>query len=177
MIISKDKCYYLGYLSKTQGYKGGLIAFFDVDDIREYRKLDHILVELNGALTPFFIETINLKDKNFVHLKIEGINDEETATEIAGNNLFLPLEDLPKLPDDEYYLHDLVGMTVKDAKAGDVGVVNQVMDYSNNPLLQIMQDEHEILIPLIDNFVKKVDKKARIIHTDVPEDLLDINKP
>ena len=176
MIISKDKCYYLGYLSKTQGYKGGLIAFFDVDDLREYRKLDHILVDLNGALTPFFIETINLKDKNFVHLKIEGINDEETAGEIAGNNLYLPLEDLPELPDDEYYLHDLVDMTVKDANAGEIGIVSQVLDYSNNPLLQIMQGEDEILIPLIDNFVKKVDKRARIIHIDVPNELLDINK-
>lgn len=176
MVISKDKCYYLGYLSKTQGYKGGLIAFFDVDDTREYRKLDHILVDLHGALTPFFIETINLKDKNFVHLKIEGINDEDMAGELAGNDLYLPLEDLPKLPDDEYYLHDLVGMTVKDANAGEIGIVKQVLDYNNNPLLQIMQNEHEILIPLIDNFVNKVDKKARIVHTDVPEDLLDINK-
>ena len=176
MIISKDKCYYLGYLSKTQGYKGGLIAFFDVDDIREYRKLDHILVDLQGALTPFFIETINLKDKNFVHLKIEGINDEETAVELAGNDLYLPLEDLPKLPDDEYYLHDLVGMTVQDANAGEIGLVAQVLDYSNNPLLQIMQNEDEILIPLIDKFVKKVDKKTRIVHIDVPSELLDINK-
>lgn len=176
MVISKDKCYYLGYLSKTQGYKGGLIAFFDVDDTREYRKLDHILVDLQGALTPFFIETINLKDKNFVHLKIDGINDEETATELAGNDLYLPLEDLPELPDDEYYLHDLAGMTVIDANAGEVGVVEQVLDYSNNPLLQVMQNENEILIPLIDAFVIKVDKKAKTIHTDVPEDLLDINK-
>lgn len=177
MDISKDKCYYLGYLSKTQGYKGGLIAFFDVDDLREYRKLDHILVDLHGALTPFFIETINLKDKNFVHLKIEGIDDEDAAGELAGKELYLPLEDLPELPDDEYYLHDLVSMTVKDANAGVLGRVEKVLDYSNNPLLQIMQNEHEILIPLIDTFVTKVDKKSKLIHTDVPQDLLDINKP
>jgi len=177
MVISKDKCYYLGYISKTQGYKGGLIAFFDVDDTQEYSKLDHVLVELYGALTPFFIETINLKDKNFVQLKIEGIDDEVTAGELAGKELYLPLKDLPELPDDEYYLHDLVGMTVEDATSGEIGVVTQVLDYSNNPLLQIMQNEHEILIPLIDNFVINVDKKARIVHTDVPEDLLDINKP
>jgi len=176
MIISKDKCYYLGYLSKTHGYKGGLIAFFDVDDIREYRKLDHVIVDLNGVLTPFFIETINLKEKNFVHLKIEGINDEESAGEIAGNDLYLPLEDLPELPDDEYYLHDLVGMIVNDANVGEVGTVQQVIDYTNNPMLQIMQGDDEILIPLIDNFVKKVNKKARIIQIDVPEELLDINK-
>ncbi|NEN25436.1 16S rRNA processing protein RimM [Cryomorpha ignava] len=176
MIISKDNCFQLGYISKTQGFKGGLIAFFDVDDTRKYAKLGHILVELNGVLTPFFLETVNLKDKNFVHLKIEGVDNQDAANELAGNDIYLPLEDLPKLKDDAYYLHDLIGMTVIDATQGEVGIVEKVLDYNNNPLLQVMQNTDEILIPLIDNFVKQVDKKAKTIHIDVPEDLLDINK-
>lgn len=176
MIISKDNCFYLGYISKAQGFKGGLIAFFDVDDLRNYARLDHLLIELHGVLTPFFIETINLKDKNFVHLKIEGVDSQDAAIELAGNEIYLPLEDLPKLKDDEYYLHDLVGMTVIDATSGEVGVVEKVLDYNNNPLLQILQNSEEILVPLIDNFVKQVDKKAKTIYIDVPEDLLDINK-
>lgn len=176
MVISKDQCYYLGYISKTQGFKGGLIAFFDVDDTKKYARLDHMLVELNGVLTPFFLETINLKDKNFAHLKIEGVDDENSASELAGNDIYLPLRELPQLPDEEYYLHELVGMKVIDAVAGDVGTVEKVLDYTTNPLLQILQNTDEILIPLIDNFVKQVDKKAKIIHIEVPEDLLDINK-
>lgn len=176
MIISKDNCFYLGYISKSQGFKGGLIAFFDVDDSRKYSKLDYILVDLHGALTPFYLETINLKDKNFVQLKIEGIDSAEAANELAGNEIFLPLEKLPKLKDGEYYLHDLVGMTVVDATTGEVGIVEKVLDYSNNPLLQIMQNTDEILVPLIDNFVKKVDNTAKTIYIDVPKDLLDINK-
>lgn len=176
MTISKDECFYLGYISKTQGYKGGLIVFFDVDDIYEYRKLDRILVELHGVLTPFFIENVVLKDKNFVFLKIEGINDEDAATELAGNNLYLPLSYLPELPDDAYYLHDLEGMKVNDKKAGMVGMVNQVLDYSANPLLQIVEGDDEILIPIIEAFIVRVDKKEKIIYTDVPEGLIEINK-
>ena len=176
MIISKDNCYYLGYISKSQGFKGGLIAFFDVDDSRKYAKLDYVLIDLHGVLTPFFLETINLKDKNFVHLKIEGVDSEDAANELAGNDIYLPIEDLPKLKDHEYYLHDLVGMMVIDATAGEIGVVEKVLDYNNNPLLQIMQNTDEVLVPLIDNFVKQVDKAAKTIYIDVPEDLLDINK-
>src|SRR5690606_26053161 len=123
MIISKDDCYYLGYISKTQGFKGGLIVFLDVDDTRKYAKIDHILVELNGVLTPFFLETVNLKDKNFVYLKIEGVDDQNAASELAGSDIYLPLEDLPKLKDDEYYLHDLIGMKVIDTTVGEVGTV------------------------------------------------------
>jgi len=176
MLISKDQCFYLGYISKAQGFKGGLIAFFDVDDTKKYARLDHILVELNGVLTPFFLETINLKDKNFAHLKIEGIDDQESANELTGKDMYLNLDKLPKLGDGDYYLHDLVGMTVIDATHGEVGVVEKVLDYNNNPLLLIMDNTNEILVPLIDNFVKQVDKKAKTIKIDVPEDLLNINK-
>ncbi len=55
-------------------------------------------------------------------------------------------------------------------------MVEKVLDYNNNPLLQILENTNEILVPLIDNFVKQVDKKAKTIKIDVPEDLLNINK-
>lgn len=176
MNISKDECFYLGYLSKTQGYKGGLIGFFDVDDVYQYQKLDRILVELYGALTPFFIENIVIKDKNFVFIKIEGVNDENTAGELAGNNIYLPLSYLPELPDNEYYLHDLVGMEVHDKEAGAVGKVTEILDYAVNPLLQILDNDNEILIPIIDDFIVSVDKKNKIIHTEVPAGLIEVNK-
>lgn len=175
MVISPQECYYLGYISKKQGFKGGMIAFFDVDNLDNYSNLDYVLVQLNNVLTPFFIEAIHLKDKNFVFLKFEGVDDGDRADELAGNEIFLPLKKLPKLNDDEYYLHDLEGMEVIDETAGILGKVEKVLDYSQNPLLQLSYNGIEVLIPLIDTFVKKVDKKAKKIFVDVPKELLDIN--
>lgn len=175
MAISPEECYYLGYISKKQGFKGGMIAFFDVDNLDNYAKLDYVLVQLNNVLTPFFIEAIHLKDKNYVFLKFEGVDDGHRAEELAGNELFLPLKKLPKLGDDEYYLHDLEGMEVIDAEAGTLGTVEKILDYSQNPLLQLSYNGVEVLIPLIDSFVIKVDKKAKQIFVNVPAELLDIN--
>jgi len=176
MIIRHEDCYYLGYISKTQGFKGQLIAFFDVDDLRAYQKTKRILVDIGGNLHPFFIATLNLKDKNFVQMSLEGIASEDQGLPLCGKEIYLPLTDLPALPDEQYYLHDLAGMKVIDANAGEIGEVTQVLDYTTNPLLQVMQGEGEILIPLQDAFVKRVDKKARLISVDLPEGLIDINK-
>lgn len=176
MVITHDKCFYLGYISKTQGFKGGVIAFFDVDNHSAYQKLDRILIDLNGSLTPFFIETLNLKDKGFVHLKLEGVDNHERSKAISNQDIYLPLTDLPKLPTDEYYLHDLVAMEVQDKTLGAVGNVDKILDFSRNPLMQITRDGNEILIPISDQFIVKVDKVAKVIHVDLPEGLIEINQ-
>ncbi len=176
MIISKDDCYYLGYLSKAQGFKGGLIGFFDVDDTGDYKKLESILVDLNGTLTPFFIDEINLKDKNFVFLKLEGVDDQNRATNLAGSDMYLPLSRLPKLEEGAYYLHQLEGMEVHDQSKGMIGTVEKLFYYNQNTTLQIIDGKDEILIPLNEVFVKKVSVADNRIDIDVPEELLSVNK-
>ena len=174
--MTKDDCYYLGYLSKTQGFKGGLLAFLDVDNTSDYTNLESVLVDLNGVLTPFFIDDLQLKDKNFVYLKLEDVDDRDAAVILSNKDLYLPLTELPDLGDDHYYLHELNGMKVVDKQAGELGAVDSVLDYSTNPLLQVINGSHEILIPLNDDFVIKVDKASKTIEVDLPEGLIEVNR-
>lgn len=176
MVITKDKCFYLGYISKTQGFKGGVIAFFDVDNTQSYQKLQRLLIDLNGSLTPFFIETLNLKDKGFVHLKLEGVDNHDRSKAISNQDIYLPLTDLPTLPTDEFYFHDLVNMMVHDKTLGEIGPVDKVLDFNRNPLMQITRAGNEILIPISDQFIAKVDKSEKIVHVDLPEGLIEINQ-
>ncbi len=171
-----DDCYYLGYISKTQGFKGQLIIFLDVDNAAEYANLDSFLVNLNGTLTPFFIEQIQIRDKNFAQVKLEDVDDREMAITLSNNDIYLPLTELPELADDEYYLHELVGMKVNDKELGNIGMVEKVIDHTTNPLLQLLHQDEEILIPLIDEFIIKVDKAIGSIEVDLPEGLIEINK-
>ena len=176
MTLDKEACYYLGHVSKVRGFKGETILFLDVDDPSDYRGMKSVLIDMRGTLHPFFITSLVIDEKGFARTSFEGIDTREAATEISGKDLYLPLERLPKLPEDQYYLHDLKGMQVKDAEFGILGEVENVMDFSQNPLIQILTEQNEILIPLNDGFVKKVDKSSKTIHVTVPEELLRMNK-
>jgi 16S rRNA processing protein RimM len=176
MKITKDECYYLGYISKNQGFEGRLIAFFDVDDPREYLDLDFFLIDLNGVLSPFYIETLKLKPNDFIQLTLEGIDSELHADELTGKELYLPLSFLPELPDDQYYLHELPGMQVEDEELGPLGQVDKVLEYTKNPLLQIWRDGTEVLIPIIPDFIIKVEKDKKIIRVNLPEGLVEVNQ-
>jgi len=176
MVINHDACYYLGYISKAQGFKGGIIAFLDVDNPDDYKNLKSLLIDINGVLTPFFVESLNLKDKGFVHLKLEGVNDGNSANRLSKKEMYLPLNKLPELGDDEYYLHELVGMKVEDQNLGELGFVEKVLDYSANPLIQLFRDSTEVLIPLNDTFIVSVDKKAKLIRVSLPDGMVDLNQ-
>ncbi len=176
MSLSIEECFYLGYVSKTRGFKGELVFFLDVDQASDYAKLDHVLILINQQLHPYFISSIQIDPKSFARVRLSGIDSREQAAALSGKELYLPLKMLPELPDDQYYLHELKGMKVIDKKWGELGPVESVMDHSHNTLLQVFRNGFEVLIPLQEGFVKRVDKKAGIIEVEVPEELLEMNK-
>lgn len=176
MIVSHKDCFNLGHIARSKGFKGELSLFLDVDQPENYRDLERILVDLNGVLTPFFIDHLQLKNDGYADIKVEGVESKEDSVRLSGKQVYLPLTDLPPLPDDEYYLHDLEGMTVLDEQHGNLGKVTNVLDYSNNPLLEVNDGRREVLIPINDLFVQSVDKTKKEIFVDLPDGLIDMNK-
>jgi len=176
MLPSHKDCFNLGHIARSKGFKGELSLFLDVDEPENYKDLDRILVDLNGVLTPFFIDCLRLKNDGYADIKLEGVETKDDSIRLSGKQVFLPLTDLPPLPEDEYYLHDLEGMEVVDQTHGALGKVLKVLDYSNNPLLEVNDGKTEVLIPINDLFVKKVDKAKKEILVDLPEGLVDVNK-
>jgi 16S rRNA processing protein RimM len=52
--MDKQKCFELGYITKSFGLQGQVTAIFDVDQPELYKKLESVFVEVNSALIPFF---------------------------------------------------------------------------------------------------------------------------
>jgi 16S rRNA processing protein RimM len=175
-MISINDCFNLGHIAKTKGFKGELSLFLDVDDPYNYQDLDRILIDLGGVLTPFFITSIRIKNNGYADLRLEGVETKEDAIRISSKQVYLPLSDLPPLPEDEYYLHELEGMTVIDQTQGELGNVSRVLDYSNNPLIEIAEGGKEILIPINDEFIQEVNKSKREIKVDLPDGLIEVNE-
>ena len=176
MIVSLEDCFNLGHVAKTKGFKGEISVFLDVDDPYRYKNLERFLIDLNGNLSPFFIKKLKIRSNGFADVILDGIETKDMAKTISGKSIYLPLTDLPDLPDDEYYLHDLKGMKVESQEGSLIGIVEQVLDYSNNPLLEVRQGQDEILIPINDQFVISVNKKDGLIKVDLPDGLVEVNK-
>lgn len=172
--MNKADCFHLGYIAKLHGFKGEVSLFLDVTNPSDYASLDALFIDLGDNLTPFFIETIKLKNKGFAAVKLEGVNDEHSAKRILRQNVYLPAEILPELKGINFYDHEVMGYKVMDEVHGDIGTLALVIDLKVNPLLQIMKDEKEILVPLIEGVVKKVDRVNKELHIKAPDGLVEL---
>jgi 16S rRNA processing protein RimM len=172
--MNKADCFNLGYVAKLHGFKGEVSLFLDVTNPDDYQTLDVVFIEINGQLSPFFVESFKLKTKGFAAVKFEGVHSENDARLLLRKNVFLPAQILPKLSGTHFYDHEVVGFTVTDVNFGEVGKLQSVVDLTVNPLIQIMKDEKEVLIPLIEGLVVELDRNNKVMTIKAPEGLIEL---
>lgn len=145
----------------------------DVDDPSAYTKLKSVFLEANDVLVPYPIERVKLNvDKLYV--KIKEIDTIEMAQNLVGKEAYLPLEMLPKLSGKQFYFHEITGFTVIDTEKGELGPVNEVLEYPTQAILQVMKDGKEILVPILDHVIQEVDREKRTLTVTAPEGLIDL---
>lgn len=172
--MNKADCFHLGYVAKLHGFKGEVSLFLDVTNPEDYETLDAVFIEINGQLTPFFVTAFKLKNKGFAAVKFEGVTTENDARILLRKNLFLPAQILPKLSGKNFYDHEVVGFKVIDSLFGEVGVLESIIDLQVNPLIQIMNGSKEVLVPLIDGLVQKVDRSNKTLYISAPAGLIEL---
>lgn len=173
-----EACYYLGYTSKIHGKEGSLVVKLDVDNPNFYKKLESVFIQMNKMdteLIPFFILSAQLVNSDSLILKIEDLNDVEQAKAMIGKEVYLPLEMLPKLTGNKFYFHEVIDFVVEDKWKGNIGKINKVLDYPQQAILEIVDNQqNEILIPITDEIILDVNRKEKTIKIDAPEGLIDL---
>jgi 16S rRNA processing protein RimM len=169
----KDSWFYLGKFIKTHGYKGEVVLLLDTDDPEQYTGTEVLFVDLEGSLVPWFIEKMEINNE-YATLSLEDVAGPEEAKKLVKRNVFLPVKSLEQLKGNEFYFHEIIGFEVKDKKHGNIGRVTEVLDRPEQEIIRIIFGTKEILIPLSDQIISKVDRKRKILHLDTPEGLIDL---
>jgi 16S rRNA processing protein RimM len=162
-MTTKD-CFYLGKIVKKYSFKGELLAKLDTDEPAIYENLDAIFIEVNGTLIPFFIEKSQLHD----------VTCEADADALLKSDLYLPLDLLPKLEGDKFYFHEIINFQLIDENFGPVGSVKGINDTTAQALFEVDRDGIEILIPMNDDFIKKLDRINKTITVNTPPGLIEL---
>ncbi len=171
--MTKEDCFYLGRVVKTHGIKGEVTIKLDVDDPSAYLEMKYFLLEINKVLTPFFVEKIiQSGDKFFV--SIQDVKTVEAASVLTGKEVYLPMEMLPKLSGKQFYYHEVKGFLLVDEEKGELGPIADVIEYPTQAIVQVFKDGKEILIPILEQVILKVDRKAKKLYVKAPEGLIDM---
>lgn len=105
--------------------------------------------------------------------RIEGIDTKEEADALRGVELYAERKRLPRLPDDEFYHNDLIGLSVVDTGGKPLGIVRAVLNHGAGDILEIQAPgaPETILLPFTLAAVPTVDLAAGRIVADPPEGL------
>ncbi|MCE6989347.1 ribosome maturation factor RimM [Dyadobacter sp. CY323] len=172
--MTQDNCYLLGYIVRTHGTAGNVVIYLDVDYPDDYEDLESVYVEIKGELVPYFIEDINLQKQSNAIVRFEDVNTIEKAQALVGNSLYLPLEDLQELGEEEFYYHEIKGYTVIDQTKGELGIVREVYSLNGQDLIAMDYMGTEVLIPTAVDIVLKADKEKKHLFVNLPEGLLEV---
>lgn len=112
----------------------------------------------------------NIKQNIYI-AKINNINNRNQAEEIRNTELFIDTKQLKELPENEFYHQDLIGLTVKNTKGENVGIVNNIMNFGAEDLFEINFTDHQYnksfnILPFNKEVIKEVNLKENYLIFD-----------
>lgn len=170
--MQKEDCFYLGKIVSKYSFKGEVLVKIDTDEPELYDNMESVFVALRNNLVPFFITKCRLHKSQLLRIDFEEVNSEDDAEKIMGSKLYLPLSFLPKLKGNKFYFHEVIGFTVMDDEHGDIGTIQSVNDTTSQALFEILKGDKQVLIPINDDIINKVDRANKTIHVTTPEGLV-----
>jgi 16S rRNA processing protein RimM len=109
-------------------------------------------------------------------VKFKGIESPEEVQRLQNWTLEIPEEQARELDEDEYFLHDLIGLTLFDADGKERGVVTDVLEGGGGLLLQVKRaDGKEFELPFAADLCTEIDVKAKKMIVALPEGLDDLD--
>lgn len=156
---------YVMQIVNTHGVRGEVKALHYTDGEAFFKKVKTVYKE-DG--TPVKIKTWRFQ-KGAVLLNLDGVDTMEIAEKMKFTKLYAKEEDLPKLPDGEYYFFQLIGLKALLENGEELGTVTDIIENNSSNLLEIKKtDGEKVLIPNIPVFVSEVNLgEGKIVITPI----------
>ncbi len=156
----------IGQIVNTYGIKGFVKVVPFTDDYTRFEDLTSVYIETKNSLKSVVIEEVKYS-KNLVLLKLKGIDDVNTAEIYKNCYLKIDRKDAVKLPEDSYFIVDLIGLEVYTEDNNNLGKIVDVYPTGANDIY-VVKDElgKQVLLPAIGEVIKNVDleNKKMIVH-------------
>lgn len=169
--------YFLGSIRKTYGIDGEVVIVFENDPTEtNLKKLESVFIEIDGQRIPFFISGLKKISSGSAIIKLDLVDKLDDAKPLVNQRVYTHLKEFAACETEESDLSFLSGFTLFGAKEGEIGRIDEVLIYPQNPVLKIIKGGKEILIPLNEELIESIDMGRKEIFMILPEGLIPIFK-
>lgn len=168
-----EKYFRVGVIANTHGIRGEVKVYPTTDDINRFKKLKKCILDTGKEYIDLNVESVKFF-KNMVILKFKEYNNINDIECYKGKDILVSRDNAVKLEKGEYYIADILGAKVILEDGSEFGVLEDVMQTGANDVYIVKTlDNKEVLLPKIDECVKKLDIENKIVTVHIMKGLLD----
>lgn len=170
---------YAGRLGKAHGLAGELKIFPEAGFEEDLLHMKFLVLEISNQKIPVFIESV--RGKGFFIVKLEGYDKREDLATIEKKDFYFR-KDLLLGEEEDYEPYEelvyayLTGFEVRDERGELVGKILSVEEYPHQEMAVLDVGGHEVLMPVTENYILRVDEKSKVLVVDLPEGLLELGE-
>ena len=152
-----EKLLQVGVISSTHGVRGEVKVFPTTDDVNRFKKLKEVQLDTGKEKILLHPESVKFF-KQFVILKFKEFNSINDVEAYKGKSLYVDREHAVRLRKDEYFIADLIGLSVVTEEGDAFGLMKDVMQTGANDVYVVERTNgEEVLLPAIKECVKEID--------------------
>lgn len=156
----------IGYFSKTHGVKGQLILKTERDFDPEAVKA--VFIEGPTGKAPYFISEIK-ESNNGLIVSLEDVLVIEKARLLLGKKVFIDAALVEEEDQSEW-----LGFEVIEKQHGSLGIILSSSDNGSQELINVLYKGKEVILPLVDDFIERIDEEAKKLYFNAPEGLIEL---
>lgn len=160
----------IGKIINTHGIKGELKLYPLTDDLSRFDSLEEAYI----GEEKLKVNVVGVKyNKNLPIIRFSEFNNINQVLKFKEEYLYVDDENLVELPENRYFVFDLIDCKVEDMDGNYIGIVKDVIDNPTNDVYVIKDDKNEYLVPAIKEFVKDIDITNKLIRINPIEGMIE----
>jgi 16S rRNA processing protein RimM len=163
----------IGKLVAVHGLTGELLLKHELGKKTSLKGLQAIFVEeKKNTFLPWFIESAKTKSEEEIYIKLEGINSREAAIRLTQKEIWVPEIDFKKFASKSAPA-SLLGYTIINDKE-PLGEILEIIEQPHQLLCRLEIKGKEVLIPLHEQTLQKINHTKKEVLVELPDGLLEI---
>ena len=173
----------IAYIITTHGIKGEFKCTPTSDDLSRFELIKNIYL-VPKSIKDFNISGVDKEKylnqvesvkylKNAVVIKCKNIDSIEEASKYIQYDIYIDRSDAIPLDKNEYFIPDLIGLKLVDNNNDELATVVDVIDNLSQAKLIVKKNDKEYIIPMVSEFIKKIDLDNKIINVELIEGMLE----
>ena len=164
----------VGVITSPHGLRGEVKVYPTTDDPSRFKILKELILREKRSERVLKVRSVKFF-KQFVILGFEGLNRIEDVESLRQCPLLVERKDAVPLEEDEYYIADLIGLSVRREDGTEIGTLKEVLETGANDVYVVGREgQKDLLLPAISQCILDVQPEEGFITVHIMEGLEDL---